>query len=181
MKRAFTCLLATFGMALAGCGVPACDGLDCGHDHDHAHAHAHDDGHEHAHHAVHSTIGPHQGQLVELGDEEYHAEWLIDEASDTLTVYLLDAQARKAVGAEASVAKINLVHDGTARQFSLSAYPQAFDASGESSRFVSSDADICHELEHARAQLVVSIRGKQYRGTIEADHHEMGQHTTLLK
>lgn len=171
MKLAVSFVVSSLVVVLAGCGEPPCDGLDCGHDHDHGHAH----------HAVHPSEGPHQGRLVELGHDEYHAEWLIDEAVQSLTVYVLDGQALNAIGADASATKINLVHDGSAKQYRLSAQPQMFDAPGKASRFVSSDAEICHEVEHAHAQLVVSIRGKQYRGTIEAEHHEASHKSILVK
>src|SRR6476661_3501394 len=49
---------------------------------------AHD--HEHHHH------GPHNGHLMELGEEEYHAEWTHDE-SGKVTFYILDSEAKKEV------------------------------------------------------------------------------------
>ncbi len=160
-------------VSLSGCGQPACDGVDCGHDH----------GQGTAHHTTHPVVGPHHGQLVELGSDEYHAELVPDVASETLTVYLLDAAALNAVGAEASGAKINLVQNGTTKQFMLSASPQLFDAPGESSRFVADDAAICHELENAAgsAQLVLTIRGKQYRGKIDGHYHDVAEKSILIK
>src|SRR5438094_7539918 len=46
--------------------------------------------HEHQHH------GPHNGHLMEIGDEEYHAEWTHDE-SGKVTFYILDADAKTEV------------------------------------------------------------------------------------
>src|SRR5689334_20069810 len=49
-----------------------------------------DHGHEHHHH------GPHNGHLMEIGGEEYHAEWTHDE-SGKVTFYILDSEAKKEV------------------------------------------------------------------------------------
>src|SRR5205823_4192600 len=49
---------------------------------------AHD--HEHHHH------GPHNGHLMELGEEEYHAEWTHDESGKVI-FYILDSDAKKEV------------------------------------------------------------------------------------
>jgi uncharacterized lipoprotein len=70
-------------MYLAGCNsngeADKKDG-DKAEEHDHAHAH-----------------GPHDGALVELGDDEkYHAEWATDE-SGKVTVWILDGEAEKEV------------------------------------------------------------------------------------
>ena len=121
---------------------------------------------------VHPTEGPHHGMLIELGNEEYHAELVHDEAAGSVTVYLLDASGQKAVPIAASELQLNLSHDGEAKQFTLPASPEATDPSGMASRFSSSDAELAEELdhEHSAAQLVVSIEGKQYRGAIQHDH-----------
>jgi hypothetical protein len=51
------------------------------------------DGHEHAH--VHH--GPHGGHIMEIGEEEYHAEWTHDDKSGKVTFYILNAEATKEV------------------------------------------------------------------------------------
>jgi hypothetical protein len=159
MKSAFSILAVAIALTTAGCGVSECDGVDCGHDHGQT-----------AH--IHPTLGPHQGELIELGDEEYHAELVLDDAAESVTVYLLDAHALDAVGADAVEAKINVVHDGAAEQFPLQPSPQLFDAQGQTSRFISGDKQVHHALEHIHdpVQLVVAIGGKQYRGSIDREH-----------
>ena len=124
----------------------------------------------------HPTEGPHHGGLIELGNEEYHAELVHDEAAETITIYVLDSAAKSAVPIEATSLLVNLSHDGQAEQFSLSASPQPNDPTGKSSRFTSTDAELAEEIDHegVQAQLVVSISGKQYRGAIQHDHdHEV--------
>lgn len=125
---------------------------------------------------AHPTEGPHHGSLIELGNEEYHAELVHDDAAGTVTIYLLDSAAKAVVPVDAKQLQINLSHDGEAEQFELLATPEAGDPPGKASKFVSSDAELAEELDHegVQAQLVVSIAGKQYRGTIEHDHDHEG-------
>src|SRR6185436_6355616 len=69
MSRFSFCLLAWVICALtcfgAGCNgsTPSAPGTS-GDGHDHGHDHAHD----------HAHAGPHGGQIIEIGEEEYHAE-----------------------------------------------------------------------------------------------------------
>src|SRR5260221_6394376 len=78
-------LAALVGLWLAGCTSPA------NHSEKAPQAgNAHDHEHDHAHH------GPHNGHLMEIGDEEYHAEWTHDE-SGKVTFYILDGEAKKEV------------------------------------------------------------------------------------
>jgi hypothetical protein len=149
-----------------------------------ASADGHDD-HDHAH----PSEGPHHGDLIELGNEEYHAELVHDDDAGTITIYVLNAAATEAVPIDATEIVINAKHDGTPKQFKLAASPDAGDPSGKSSRFVSSDEELVEHVgeEDAEPRLVLSINGKSYRGTIAHDHdhgdhdhdhdaHEHGDH-----
>src|SRR5690606_9732149 len=112
--------------------------------------------HEGETHHDHGATGPHGGPLIELGGGNYHAELVNDESSGSVSVYLLDTSAAKAVAIEAEAVTINSTHDGQAEQFSLAADPEANVGEGVSSRFTSNDADLQSELKHhdAQAQLV---------------------------
>jgi hypothetical protein len=131
----------------------------------------HDD-HEHAH----AAEGPHGGSIVELGTEEYHAELVHDEASKTVTVFILDASATKAAPIDATEVVINLTHEGEGEQFKLAASSDSADPAGSSSRFASADPELAEELDHAHggATLVVTVAGKQYRGELAHDHDHEG-------
>ena len=113
MRRMFLSLPLTCCMILVGCGHSSCDGDDCGHDSSHVSHQVQAPLH------VHPTEGPHHGDLVELGNEEFHAEIVHDEQTEMLTVYLLGTSAVHAVGSKALELKINLSHDGVAEQFTL--------------------------------------------------------------
>jgi len=131
----------------------------------------------HAEHA-HPTKGPHEGDLIELGNEEYYAELVHDEQAGAVTIYLLDAEAKAAVPIEATELTINLKHAGQIEQFKLAASPDVSDPRGKSSRFMSSDAEFIEDIERqdAEPQLVATIDGKQYRGNISPGQHEHGDH-----
>jgi hypothetical protein len=131
-------------------------------DHDHDHDHEH-------HHAQH---GPHNGQLIELGNEQYHAELIHTDKS--ITIYLLDSTATKAVPIPARELIVNLIHEGKPKQFELPAAAQAADPQGQSSRFVSDDAELAElvEDENNDARVVIEIDGRSYRGSLKHEHDD---------
>ena len=177
----FATLLVAATYAASGCGKPtatppaggSAESSADGHVHAEGETHVEGDEHEHA------TTGPHGGSLIELGAEEYHAELVHDEAAGTITIYVLDGTAKKAVAIEAAELLVNVKHDGKGEQFKLTASPDTSDPAGKSSRFTSSDAELSGDLddEHATAELVAEVNGKQFRGAIEHHHgHEEGAH-----
>lgn len=120
----------------------------------------------------HPTEGPHHGSLIELGNEEYHAELVHDEPSGAITIYILDSAATEAVPIEAAEVAINITRDEQPEQYTLAASPAANDPPETSSQFASSQTELAAALDHpaTNAQLVATIRGKQYRGAIS--HHQ---------
>lgn len=164
--------MAAAALFAAGCNsqeqappsTPATPTTDAGHD-DHAHDHDHD----------HPSTGPHGGDLVELGNEQYHAEILHE---DKALVYVLDGSAKSAAPIAASELVINVAHDGKSEQFRLAADPDAQDPEGKSSRFSSDDGELLSDLKSgdARVELVVDIDGKQYRGKLEHSHDHDHDH-----
>ncbi|QDT13432.1 hypothetical protein [Planctomycetes bacterium K23_9] len=130
---------------------------------------------DHAEHA-HPSEGPHHGGLIELGNEEYHAELVHDEDTGSVTIYVLNAAATEQIPIESTEITINVKHDGKPEQFKLAASPDANDPQGKSSRFVSTDAELGEHLdeEGADPKLVLTINGKSFRGTIAHDHDHEG-------
>lgn len=131
---------------------------------------SHDDHDEQEH--AHPSEGPHHGDLIELGNEEYHAEILHDEDAGTVTIYVLNSGATEQFPIDATEVTINVKHDGRPEQFTLTARPDANDPEGKSSRFVSGDKELAEHLdeEAAEPRLVLTINGKSYRGTISHNH-----------
>lgn len=176
MTRTLTRLMMLIAAAfvLPGCGGEAptagpASSSDTEHGHSHDDEHSHDD---HGHGHAHPSHGPHDGDLIELGNEEYHAELLHDEDAGMVTIYILDGSATKAVAIEAAEIKVNLVADGQPAQFSLAASPDESDPEGLSSRFVSSAEKLIGQLHEdgTDGTLVLTIKGKSYRGELAHDH-----------
>ena len=126
----------------------------------------------------HPSEGPHHGQLIELGREEYHAELVHDDEKHLITVYLLDAQAKQAVPIEQSELVINLTAQGKPHQYKLAAAPLEGEASGQSSRFQASDEALAEALdsEGAKGRFNLTINGRPYVGNIEHHDHDDHEH-----
>jgi len=125
---------------------------------------------------AHPSEGPHHGDLVELGNEEYHGEVVHNEDTGDLSIYILDGAATSQVSIDATELVINVKHDGKPKQFTLTAKPDDGDEPGKSSRFVSADKELAEHLdaENSSPQMVVKINGKSYRGEIHHDHDHEG-------
>jgi len=123
---------------------------------------------------AHPEEGPHQGHLIELGQEEFHAELTHDDPSSTVTVYLLDKLAKSSVYSTDTEVVLNLVVEGKPLQAKLAAVPQEGDPAGQSSRFLIADETVLEALEAptTTGRLNVTIEGKTYIGTVEHHEHE---------
>ena len=134
----------------------------------------HDAGDAHPH--GHPEEGPHHGHLIELGNEEYHAELTHDDATNTVTIYLLGKDAKTAVAIADAEVFLNLVSAGKPLQVKLAAAPQESDPAGQASRFTIVDEAVLETLEapETTGRLNVTIADTPYIGAIE--HHEHGDH-----
>jgi hypothetical protein len=163
-KNAFIAITVAMGLSvIAGCNRAAHDkdraaASGGGHDHE---------GHDHAHH------GPHHGHLIELGEEEYHAEWTHDE-SGKVAVYILDSEAKKEVPIEAAEIAIDVkIGDNPPVAYKL---PAVNPMGGKSATFEIVDKQLLGALEVLKspgvvATLKLTINGKPYEQRIEAHEH----------
>ncbi|QDU38576.1 hypothetical protein Mal4_29050 [Maioricimonas rarisocia] len=135
-------------------------------------AHAQDDhNHDHGEGHDHPSEGPHHGDLVELGNEEYHGEVLHDD-DGLVTIYILGGDAKTIVPIDASELTINVSHDGKPEQFTLVEAPEADDPEGKSSRFVISSPELVEHLENgSKAKMTVMIEGRSFSGAVVHSHH----------
>ena len=119
---------------------------------------------------VHShETGPHGGHLVELGDEEFHAEWLHDDNTGLVTLYILDGKATEPV--QAGPVRIDVKIGAAADQHEMNAVGST---TGEAAaQFEVIDKSLIEALKMAghgaEATLTVEIEGKSYTGVFE--HH----------
>jgi hypothetical protein len=118
---------------------------------------------------AHPEHGPHGGDLVELGNEEYHAE--VVHGDNGFSVYVLDGSAKQAVAVTAEKLVVSLKQGEQVKTFEFAANPDTNDESGKSSRFTSTDEQL-HEWLDAGAEgaLTIEIEGKSYTGKVTHDH-----------
>ena len=160
----------TAGLIIWGAGCngtqPATDSAPAGDEHGHeGHDHAHD--HSHAH-------GLHGGHIIEIGEEEYHAEWTHDE-SGKVTVYILDAELKKEVPIDAEEITIDTVVAGQTNSFQLLAVDRSAGETPKASKFEVVDQKLLGVLESlsegVTATLKLTIDGKPFQAPITHDDH----------
>lgn len=156
---------------LAGCGGEKGGeyrsfekGKDTAPEAEHGHAHTHEHGHEH---------GPHNGDLIELGEEEFHAEVVFDEESNKVIVYLLGPDAKAAVAIEAKELSLEMPGKDAPVMHTLAAAPLDGEAEGKSSRFEIKSEDLIEAFHHdpkAVGKFKVNLGGKDFIGEIKHSH-----------
>lgn len=137
---------------------------DTSHDAEHGHAHSHDHGHGH---------GPHEGDLIELGEEEFHAEVVFDEEANKVVVYFLGPDAKANVAIEAKELSLEMPGKDAAVTHALTAAPQDGDGEGKSSRFEIKSEELIEAFHHdpkTVGKFKVSINGKDFNGEIKHSH-----------
>ncbi len=129
-------------------------------------------------HHDHPTEGPNGGALVELGDEEYHAEFIVKDKNKEVIFHLLDGSAKKAVAIGEPELLLNLKVAGKPQQYKIPAAPSKGDPEGKASRFVIKDEKLVRTL-HAKgvsAQMRVKINTRSYSGKVSLAHDHDHDH-----
>lgn len=122
---------------------------------------------------AHPEHGPHNGDLIELGNEEYHMELVHDEKAGNVMFFLLDSSAKKMLAIPAKEILVNVKAAGKGKQYKIPPFPQQNDPKDNFSCYGTKDKELMATLDKhgIEATLVVEIAGKQYRGKIEHHHH----------
>jgi hypothetical protein len=133
--------------------------------------------HDHGDH----EMGPHDGHLLELGEEEYHAEWTHDDESGKVTIYILDGEGKKEVPIDAESLTINTTIKGETTPHSLEAVNATSGDKPLASQFEITDKALVTTLKaigkDVSANLEVKIKDKTYPAKFEAhEEHEHGGH-----
>lgn len=177
----FLTAVAALTASLAGCGSDSSETPtskvagtppSLGAEQDQGDHEGHDHGDEAGH--EHPTEGPHGGHLIELGNEEYHAELLHDERTHTVTIYLLDAAGKEPVVISQPELTVQLFQGGQFVKYALKAVAGPGGSASAASRFEIVDATLCDALSHGdetRGRLQVTINGKPYTGAIQHTTH----------
>jgi hypothetical protein len=160
-------LLVAFSLtfALSGCNStanhsdkPAANKPD--HDHEE---------HDHAHH------GPHEGHIAAVGDEEYHVEWVHDDATGKVTLYVVDAAAKKEVPISAPEIVVVTKHGSDEpKEYTLTAVdPQE----GKSAQFEVMDKELLGTMETLSKDITATVKQLEINGKtfdnvlLTMDHH----------
>ena len=116
----------------------------------------------------HSSLGPHGGHILELGNEDYHAEWRFDNDSGKVTIYLLDSAVKKAVTTTATSISVQVKHGDNVSDYELPAINQSEDDPPTTSEFELVDTVMLELLKGVGhgidASLKVVIGDKEYTG-----------------
>lgn len=160
-------VVAMLGVGLVGCSdsgnyKSAKELPQAGHE---EHGHNHD---EHAH-------GPHGGELIELGKEEFHAELLLDGKSHTVKVFLLGPDAKTAATSDAT--ELTVVMEGGKSSFVLK--PAEGQPEGMAAEFVLVDEKVVHDLLDAgfiHGELKIKIGGTPYNAHLDVHFHDDPDH-----
>ncbi|MFO0940294.1 MAG: hypothetical protein U0930_05950 [Pirellulales bacterium] len=133
------------------------------------------DAHNHDAHD-HDAHGPHDGELLVVGKEEFHLELCVDEAKKQVIIYILDKSAKTAVAIDQPQLTINLKLNNKPTQIKLKAMPQQSDKSGTASCFGLVSADLLNGLhdEKSDARMVLKIGTKQYSVKVVHNHDHSG-------
>ncbi|QDU36480.1 hypothetical protein Mal4_07660 [Maioricimonas rarisocia] len=127
----------------------------------------------------HHDLGPNGGHLVELGDEQYHAEVVLDAFKRILTVYILGPDAKSPAPIAAEEITFTLEAGDEPQAITLTAMPVESDGPGQASRFAS-DADAVPEsvedAEDLHGSVAVTIDGTSLTGEVSHDHHGHDHH-----
>jgi hypothetical protein len=114
--------------------------------------------------------GPHHGHLVELGEEEYHAEVVYDPKESKITIYILDSTAKKAAPIAAKEIKAELTIANQPKSFSAKAVADKEDPPNKSSRFeIANSPEIKANIkdeEDLKGSVTATIGPKTYTGKI---------------
>jgi hypothetical protein len=128
-----------------------------------------DGGHAHSH----SEHGPHGGQVMGLGNEEYHAEFVMDEATGKVTVYLLDKDIKTNKDAASAQETITIEAKSGAetKKYELAAVDRTTGDMPTAQQFELVDKELHGAIETNSATIKVTIAGKPFEQKISFEGH----------
>lgn len=126
------------------------------------------DGHDHAH----PEEGPHGGSLAEWGDHEYHAEFTVDHKNKTVTVYVVDGEARKAPKLEAAkITKVTLTISNVSPPLTVELKHDASRSDSRGIAFMSTHDQFAKEMDF-KGTINGAIDGLHYSGEFKEGDHD---------
>lgn len=132
-------------------------------------------GDDHADHPLHGPNGGHVAELASAaakGKEDYHAEWLHDDESGLVTVFLLDAKLKE-IGIDAEVLTIDVKAGDKSEQYLLKAANRTDGDMPTATRFELTNQKLATILaaDVIDAVILVKIKDEEYSGKIVQHKH----------
>jgi len=164
-------LTAAFALVLAGCTDSNSEFTEVSHDESEV---GHDDHSGHGH----GAHGPNGGEIVEVGNEEFHAEVVVDEDTHRIDVFVLGSDAKTAKPIDATEISVSFKHGDEVEDFKLAAAALDGEAEGQSSKFTLTSEELFEELhEHSEgATLSFSAGGESLSGAVTHSHDHGDEH-----
>jgi hypothetical protein len=131
----------------------------------------------------HASHGPHHGELLEVGKEEYHVELLVDETKKQVILYLMDKEIKSYVEIDEPFLAVNIRNGGKPLQIKLKPIPQTTDKKGLSSCFGAISRDLVDALHTPKSEpkLALRIQNKSYSVKMVHDHDHAGHNHAAEK
>ncbi|MCI0705302.1 MAG: hypothetical protein L0241_29940, partial [Planctomycetia bacterium] len=120
--------------------------------------------------AEHPHEGPHGGGIAQWGDDEYHLEFIVDHATKTATVYVLDDSVKKPKPIDAKELTLALKSSPPVTM-TLQAKPEESDPPGLASRFSVTHEALGKEQQFA-GTISGKVAGKPYSGDFAEKAHD---------
>ena len=172
LRRSFElALTAAFALVLTGCTDSSSEFTEVSHDESEV---RHDDHSGHGH----GAHGPNGGEIVEVGNEEFHAEVVVDEDTHRIDVFVLGSDAKTAKPIDATEISVSFKHGDEVEDFKLAAAALDGEAEGQSSKFTLTSEELFEELhEHSEgATLSFTAGGESLSGTVTHSHDHGDEH-----
>jgi hypothetical protein len=158
-------------MAVAAGGAIGCGGPSSEYKPVEQLAPAHDD-HGHAH--GEAAEGPHHGSLVELGEEEFHAEIVVDGKAHAIKLYLLGPDAKTGATTAATEATIAVEGGPTLTLKAVEGQPE-----GMNTVFQVVDEKAVHDIAEAEfihGELKITVGDKPFTANLDVHFHADHDH-----
>jgi hypothetical protein len=150
----------TFALFAVAGWLTACSKTESTHDHDHGHGPDHD----HAGHSHHAHKPPHGGTPVELGDHQYHLEFVHEATNGSLRAYVMDGHLEYFVRIPAATFEVAAQVGGT--EESLTFHAVANNSTGETvgntSQFEAQAEWLKRETNFAATVKTITIKGSTF-------------------
>lgn len=126
--------------------------------------------HDHGH--AHAEEGPHGGVLAEWGEHEYHAEFTVDHKTKSITVYILDGEAKKAPKVDTGkITKVMMTITNVTPPLTLELKHDPAKSDTKGIVFVGTHDSLSKEMDF-KGNINGTVDGSHYSGEFKEESHD---------